>query len=189
MNQKDFFHSNFERVADDFYPTIDERVIDGLLAKKEINGLIVDPCSPNGSGIVDALNKRGKNAIGLPDAFADFAVADWVVTNPPFIRGLVDRIIYRQIERIQKGEILGAAFLLRSIFDFAKGRAPMFESNFYEGQIKLRFRVWWSDARDQEPKHNFVWHIWSASSLGFPYVKYYSAPYDPQYAVQKGASK
>jgi hypothetical protein len=131
---------------------------------------------------VDYLKQKSYDAICVGDAFSDFE-ASWVVTNTPYKRSQVDRIIYAQIERVRRGEVKGAAFLLRSIFDFAKTREPMFTDPLYSGKIHLCFRVFWSDARDMEPKHNYVWHVW-APGIKLP-PSYYYAPYDPHYAVKR----
>lgn len=31
-------------------------------------------------------------------------------------------------------------------------------------QIKLRFRPWWSESREAQPIHNYVWQVWSSSA-------------------------
>ena len=159
-----FVHSNFARVPNDFYPTIDSRCVYGFLEHFTPDGLCVDVCAPEGSGIVDTLKECGHNAAGLPDAFAESVTAQWIVTNPPYKRGLVDEIINCQIKRVENGEVFGLAVLLRSNFDFAKGRQAMFEHPLYFGQIKLRFRPWWSESREAQPIHNYVWQVWSMSA-------------------------
>jgi len=159
-----FVHSNFERVENDFYPTIDERCVRGFLEIFTPTGLCVDVCAPDGSGIVDTLIKYGYSALGIGDAFTDTVDAQWIITNTPYKRGLVDDIINRQIKRVEDGRVFGVACLLRSNFDFAKGRKEMFGHPNYYGQIKLRFRPWWSENRDAQPIHNYVWHIWTQSS-------------------------
>ena len=164
MAKVPFVHSNFERVPNDFYPTIDSRCIYGFLEHFAPDGLCVDVCAPEGSGIVDTLKECSYNAAGLPDAFAENITAQWIVTNPPYKRGLVDEIINRQIKRVECGEVFGLAVLLRSNFDFAKGRQAMFEHPLYFGQIKLRFRPWWSESREAQPIHNYVWQVWSMSA-------------------------
>lgn len=179
-----FFESNFERVEGDFYPTIDTRTIDGLLDKVNLYGRIVDPCADEGSGIVDYLVQKGYDAICVSDAFSEFE-ADFAVTNPPYLRDKVDRIVYAQIDRVRRSEVRGFASLHRSIFDFAKGRQPMFTDPLYSGKINLCFRVWWSDARDQEPKHNYVWHLWIPGVKILPHESYYYAPYDSRYTVKR----
>lgn len=161
-----YVQSNFPRVPNDYYPTIDKRCVYGFLEHFRNLGRVVDPCAPNGSGIVDTLLECGVAAEGLPDAFGEFE-ADWVVCNPPYVRGLVDDIIYRQIQRLQNGEVGGVAMLLRNNFAFAKSRKPMFQSEYYLGEIKLLFRPWWSDEHSKQPIHNFVWHIWKSQIFKF----------------------
>ena len=171
MAKVPFVHSNFERVANDFYPTIDSRCVYGFLEHFTPKGLCVDVCAPDGSGIVDTLKECGHNAAGLPDAFAENITAQWVITNTPYTRGLVDEIIYRQIKRVESGEVFGLACLLRSNFSFAKSRMPMFRDNpLYFGKIELLFRPWWSESREAQPIHNYVWQVWSASASPRPVV-------------------
>jgi hypothetical protein len=155
-----YVHSNFDRIEGDYYPTIDKRCVYGFLEHFNPTGLCVDPCAPSGSGIVDTLQECDYKAERLPDAFMDFT-ADWVVINPPYDRKIVDGIIHRQIQRVADGTVNGVACLLRANFDFAKSRKSMFRDNpFYRGQIKLLFRPWWSESRDAQPIHNYVWQIW-----------------------------
>jgi hypothetical protein len=166
-----YVHSGYERVKGDYYPTIDRRCVRGFLQHFQPRGLCADVCAPEGSGIVDALQELGYKAVGLPDAFAPEVKADWIVTNPPYDRRVVDGILERQIKRVVDGEVLGLAVLLRSNFDFAKSRAWMFDHPYYYGQIKLRFRPWWSEERTAQPIHNYVWHVWRWNEAG-PRVLY-----------------
>lgn len=170
-----FVHSNYKRKEGDFYPTIDKRCIYAFL-EHFTPGKCVDVCAPDGSGIVDTLNDCGYDAIGLPDAFPRTVKTKWIITNPPYSRPLVDKIINRQIERIAESQIYGLAVLLRSTFDHAKSRIDMFANNpFYAGQIKLMFRPWWSESREKQPIHNYVWQIWTADAFGgSPFIWYAS---------------
>lgn len=179
-----FFESKFNRVDGDFYPTIDTRVVDGLLDKVSLYGKIVDPCADQGSGIVDYLRQKNYDAFCVADAFSGFE-SDWIVTNPPYLRDKVNRIVYAQIDRVRRGETKGFASLHRSIFDFAKTRTPMFTDPLYSGKIHLCFRVWWSEERDMEPKHNYVWHLWIPGVKILPHESYYYAPYDSRYTVRR----
>lgn len=185
MKDSDFFASRFPRISGDNYQTTDTRTVDGLLHFMKpygFGGRIVDPCADQGSGITNYLKELGYDAHNHGDAFARFP-SDWITTNPPFTRKKVDQIIYAQLTRLMRDETKGVAILVRSIFDFAKTREPMFTSSLYSGKIHLCFRVWWSDERDQEPKHNYVWHIWKPG-LKLPPCYYYP-PYDPRYAVER----
>lgn len=171
--QSPFVHSNFDRIENDDYQTIDKRCIYGFLEYFTPSGLCIDVCSSNGSGIIDTLKECGydKSIYGI-DAFDDKSIsAQWIITNPPYTRGLVDKIINRQIKRMDEEEISGLAILLRSNFDFAKSRWDMFHHYSYCGQIKLLFRPWWSDDKSASPIHNFVWHIWKLPPSS-PIVRY-----------------
>lgn len=169
-----YVHSNFERVEGDFYPTIDERCVYGFLEHFSPDGLCVDMCAPDGSGIVNTLLDCGIQAECVTDAFQTGIVAQWGVTNPPYDRKVVDKIILRQIERVKRLELWGLAVLLRTNFDHAKSRQVMFKNcPYYHGQIKLLFRPWWSENHDKQPIHNYVWHIWLANNGTRP-ITYYA---------------
>lgn len=161
-----YVHSNYERIEDDNYQTVDPRCVQALVETASIiRGKIVDCCSPNGSGIVDKLRSLGFVADGMSDAFSLTEDVDWIVSNPPYKRGLVDKIIWRQIERLEFEHVFGVAMLLRSNFDFAKSRWGMFNNLWYFGQVRMMFRPWWSEDKKAQPIHNFVWHIWTASCM------------------------
>jgi hypothetical protein len=165
-----YVHSGYERIADDNYQTIDVRCIHALRSVVRLSGNIVDCCSPSGSGIVNFLIDEGYRAAGVGDAFGDIE-ATWIVSNPPYKRGLVDKIINAQIDRI--GYVEGVAMLLRNNFDFAKSRYDMFTHKFYWGAIHMMFRPWWTEDRTAQPIHNYVWHIWSLWAEKEPVVKYW----------------
>lgn len=168
-----YVHSNYARRENDDYPTIDTRCVDGLMSLGIVVSPIVDVCSPSGSAIVDYLDSLNYIAIGVGDAFGEIPASNWIVTNTPYKKNEVNSFIERQVERIKAGEVLGAAFLLRTNFDHAKTRKYLFEHPLYYGQIKLCFRPYWTVERKHSPIHNYVWHIWSASARGFPKVWYY----------------
>jgi hypothetical protein len=170
--KKAYVHSNYERKADDDYQTLDRRCIDALVDCVPMAGDIVDCCSPNGSGIVKFLVERGFRARGVGDAFSDFET-DWIVTNPPYDRGLVDKILTEQIVRVQLAEVVGFAALLRNNFDFAKSRYDMFTCKQYHGQIHMMFRPWWSEEKKHQPIHNYVWHVWGKRVSEEPFVRYW----------------
>ena len=165
MKKVPFVHSSFERVENDFYPTIDKRCIYGFLEHVNFTGDSADVCAPDGSGIATALRECGKVCHEFPDALQDNLFVQWVITNPPYKRGLVDEIINRQIKRIADGEVYGVACLLRSNFSFAKSRTQMFRDNkYYAGRIELLFRPWWNEKREAQPIHNYVWQLWRADA-------------------------
>lgn len=180
MAQSPYVKSNYPRVPGDYYPTLDKRCVYALLQSFTIpkDAIIFDVCAPQGSGIIDTLNEQGRqNAFCKPDAFEEMVAADWIATNPPFSRPLVDQIIERQIERVRRNEVSGFACLLRTNFDHAKSRQHIFKDEpLYFGQIKMLFRPEWFKVKKKKgPIHNYVWHIWHYSlkgRTGSPFVMY-----------------
>lgn len=168
-----YVHSNYERIADDNYQTVDPRCVRGLVESIEIRGTIVDICAPNGSKIVDHLTELGYTALGYEDAYIDRVWGNWIVTNTPFKKGIVDAIVSRQIHRVKTGEVFGFAALLRTNFDHAKSRKSMFKNEHYYGQVKLCFRPYWTEERKHSPIHNYVWHIWSLDAGEYPRTLYW----------------
>jgi len=180
MSNNPYVRSNYERIKDDNYQTIDERCIKALIYKYPITTIspIIDVCAPNGSSIVDSLLKQGFKSFGVSDAFMDGIEADWIITNPPYKRNMVDKIIERQIRRIEQKEVFSLAVLLRTSFDHAITRQHLFNNRYYAGQFKLLFRPYWSEERKASPIHNYVWHIWSyfTNPTQRPYVIYLYPP-------------
>lgn len=180
MTQNYFVKSKYPRRDGDFYPTIDSRCITALVetlpALKIMS--IIDPCAPDGSGIVDSLLAMGISAKGTPDAYDKKLKADFIVTNPPYKLGVVDKIIKAQIDRVadSSSPFIGACMLLRTGFDHAKKYKYLFKDcPFYAGQIKLTFRPRWIEDSKGAPIHNYVWHVWEAGKLTkrLAWVKYW----------------
>jgi len=186
MNKSDIYYSAFERRANDNYPTIDTRIMDGLIANAPVLGKIVDPCAKDGSAIVSYLQLLGAKAYGLQDAYEDFT-ADCIVTNPPFSKDVVNKIVWRQIENVVNNKAKFFYLLVRINWDFAKTRKAMFDHPYYAGEIKLLFRPWWTEERNQEPKHNYVWHLWYKDGWAHKQIHHYLPPYEERYAVRKNA--
>lgn len=163
---KPYVHSNYERIKDDDYKTIDSRCVQALIDTIFIrtDSSIIDCCSPSGSGIVSALNGLGYSAEGRDDAFGDW-ISDWNIFNPPYTKNLVDKIIWKQIEGLEQERFRGVALLVRNNFDFAKKRFDLFNHRYYVGQVHMMFRPYWSEDRKAEPIHNYVWHIWKVRAI------------------------
>lgn len=193
--QTPLMNSNFDRREKDFYPTIDTRCLDGLLYYFTLPRImrIVDVCADQGSALVDQLQGAGySSASGVGDAYMDGATlqqeaggkVDWIITNTPYELSVVDKIIMRQVERVQSREIVAAAFLLRSTFDHAARRRTMFDNPAYAGQIKLCFRPWWTESRDKSPFHSYAWQIFKLNDpMADPFALRYYAPYEKRYAA------
>lgn len=165
-----YVKSNFERNPDDHYPTIDDRCVRALWESWSIPTPIWEPCAPTGSGIADAWPGEvictGKDA-DQPDGFRS------IVTNPPYDRAIVDGIVESIVERIGYHGAEVAALLMRTAWDHARSRRCLFDHPSYAGQVKMRFRPWWSEDRTKQPIHNYVWHIWDRRHRGEPVVRYW----------------
>lgn len=172
-----FVRSGHARVKDDNYQTVDPRCVKALIETINIpkTKAIVDCCSPNGSGILQSLSDfEYKNLTGL-DLYYQNAWCDWNIFNPPYERNLVDKIILTQIDNLNGGMTKdGVACLLRTGFDHAKTRKPIFKDcKHYAGQIKMLFRPVWFLDTDTTPIHNYVWHIWMKDWCKPPTVWYW----------------
>lgn len=170
-----YVHSRFQRKESDHYPTIDSRCVQALVDTWIISGVVVDCCAPQGSGIVDELNRLGCVRAVCADDVLYMDPADWIVTNPPYKRGLVDTIATDIVAKVRTGAVRGAALLMRANWDLAACRAELFADPLYRGQTRMRFRPFWSDDRKAQPVHNFSWHIWSPGS-GEPIIRYWPKP-------------
>jgi hypothetical protein len=172
-----FVRSGRERIKDDNYQTIDPRCTQALVETLRLTGgiTVADCCSPSGSGILDYFEGTNVETKTCDDAFVDRLDCDWNIFNPPYKRGEVDKIIYRQIQRLADGDTrIGIAILLRTSFDHAKTRQPMFKNNpLYAGQLKMLFRPIWFTDGDSTPIHNYSFFIFSRNWNKPPQVWYW----------------
>ncbi len=177
-----FVHSNYERKENDDYQTIDERCVTALLDTFNIQSNlfvgkyheITDICGSHGSGIINTLLKKGFiNAICEDDAFSSEITGDWVITNPPYDRKIVNSYVEHCFKLMDSKKIYAAAFLMRANWDMAQSRSHLFDNDKYYGQIRMRFRPWWSEERKAQPIHNYVWHIWTNGNNKTPTIHYW----------------
>lgn len=162
-----FVHSGYERKENDDYQTIDHRCIDALVESiPELllkDDRVVDFCGSHGSGIVTRLNELGIYSEGAKEAFTDHGQFDWIISNPPYDRKVVDDFANHALNHLEflgKQNTRGVAFLMRANWDFAACRQNLFDRQDYMMQIRMRFRPWWSEERTAQPIHNYVWHVW-----------------------------
>ncbi len=160
MSNVPFVHSGYERKENDDYQTVDKRCVLALVESVPLFGECVDICGSHGSGIVNALREYRHDAYAAPEAFARHEEYEWIVTNPPYDRKVVNKYVEHALAHVQEGLVVGAAFLMRANWDFAASRAKFFDSPLYAGQVRMRFRPWWTEERSAQPIHNYVWHIW-----------------------------
>jgi hypothetical protein len=166
MTKVPYVHSGYARKENDDYQTIDPRCVDALVESVNLCEYITDICAPNGSGILRRLAEKGfQHLNGMQDAFGDLDSTNWIITNPPYDRKIVDRFVETAIKHIQSRKVYGACFLMRANWDFASSRARFFDSPLYTRQIRMRFRPWWSEERKAQPIHNYVWHVWERTHI------------------------
>jgi hypothetical protein len=175
MSKVPFVHSGYERKENDDYQTVDKRCVQALIQSTSVGGKMIDICGSHGSSIVNILLQEGFGyAYAAPEAFVKHEGFDWIVTNPPYDRRVVDKYIEHSLAHIQKNLVYGAAFLMRANWDFASSRTKFFDHGLYAGQIRMRFRPWWTEERTAQPIHNYVWHIWSCNVCEEgPIIKYW----------------
>ena len=164
-----YVHSGYARKENDDYQTVDGRCVTALVDTLKTSDLwlakvhtIVDICGSHGSGIIRSLSNLGyRNVSAASEAFAAHT-ANWIITNPPYDRSIVDKYVKHVLRFINLGHVSHAAFLMRANWDMAQSRAVFFDNPYYHGQIRMRFCPWWSEERKAQPIHNYVWHIWSS---------------------------
>lgn len=167
MSKVPFVHSGYERKENDDYQTIDPRCVAALVQSVTLCDYITDICASHGSGILDQLAQHGfEHLRGMEDAFGPYPGGNWIVTNPPYDRKIVDSFVSRALDLIKNRKAYGACFLMRANWDLASSRAKFFDNPMYYGQVRMRFRPWWSEERKAQPIHNYVWHVWKHRTSG-----------------------
>ena len=154
--------SNFPRVADDNYVTVDPRCISVLCNNWDIPSGAVDPCTRGGDS--------GLRPV-IAGAFSSLAEANVraAITNPPYRLPDVDLIHKKLIQLVVDDELDVAATLMRVQWDCAKRRADYWQWPF-AASIRLQFRPWWSDNRSKQPIHSYQWLVWDRRHNGRPMV-------------------
>lgn len=178
MSKVPFVHSGYERKENDDYQTVDKRCVLALMQSTSVGGKMIDICGSHGSSIVNTILQEGYGyAFAAPEAFGKHEGFDWIVTNPPYDRRVVDKYVEHALAHLEQNLVFGAAFLMRANWDFASTRAKFFDSDLYAGQVRMRFRPWWTEERTAQPIHNYVWHLWTRIPNGEPpFIIYWPKP-------------
>lgn len=171
MSQRD---SGYERKERDLYET------------PEWVTLALGPHLPKGQwGIWEPAAGSGKMARALEkmghfvhqtdiDTGQDFLLSEKpsfthaIVTNPPY--AIVDEFIERSLAFINFGFV---AMLLRTDFDHAKTRRPIFADNsLFAKKVVLTRRIQWFEDSKGSPSFNHAWFIWDNDHQGPPTLAY-----------------
>jgi hypothetical protein len=180
--------SQFERLADDNYFTIDAPwIIPALCRAINIEGPILEPCAGRGHMVrklralgfdVSAADLHAYENPLVPDIEASAGVFDlkslrgyrWLVTNVPYADQ--DRILAHVLP-IAARDGCTVATLARSEWTSARERSALVHANpRFAGEIALTKRPIWiehmpGDER-RSPRHPFSWFIWSPEPVAEP---------------------
>lgn len=93
-----------------------------------------------------------------------------IVTNPPY--NLAPEFIWHAMHLLEP--VRGwAAFLLRTDFDHARGRAALFgDCRQFACKIVLRRRIRWFEDKPGSPSFNHAWFVWDWKHAGAPVLRY-----------------
>lgn len=175
MSKIAFVHSNFDRLPDENYQTVDERCVRGLYESWPFPTPLYEPCSPQGSGIADAWPGSvilGTSAFERPPAGVKSAA-----TNPPYKPHKLCTAIVGHIKQwVQEGHIIVGAALIRANWDYAVSRNKLLSGAPYAGTVKLCFRPRWFEKKEGEkgPIHNYQWIIFDSRHFGEPITRYWT---------------
>ena len=184
--------SQFERLADDNYFTIDAPwIIPALCRAINIEGPILEPCAGRGHMVrklralgfdVSAADLHAYENPLVPDIEASAGVFDlkslrgyrWLVTNLPYADQ--DGIL-TQVLPIAARDGCTVATLARSEWTSAKERSALVHENpRFAGEIALTRRPRWIEHRpgteQKSPRHWFSWFIWSPDLVAEPFLRF-----------------
>jgi hypothetical protein len=128
-------HSGYPRDKNDFYLEPDW-CVEQMLDAVSFDGAIHDPCCGIGT-IVSAAQRRGIAATGadlidraegrfpVVDFFADTAVRENIVSNPPFHRGKLEQVLEHALRHVVPGGRI--ALLTAMQFLNSQGRYHLFD--------------------------------------------------------------
>ena len=186
----DIAPSNFERVENDGYLTIDAPwVVPALLRSVTITGPVLEPAAGQGhisfelgrAGLdVTSFDMRRYRNPLVPDIregdIRKLAALDgfaWVVTNLPY-----DDLAELASHLIELGarDRCGVALLLRAEWFAPKARRELVhEHSHFAGKVLLTSRPRWVEPSPEPkgPRHNFAWGVWSATPRkGDPWLRF-----------------
>jgi hypothetical protein len=119
-----------------------------------------------------------------PDGFLDFLRVDkldWVedickfkpeliVTNPPY-GALAEEFVKRAIHltKATRGKVI---MIMRSDWDTAKRRMPLFRHGTFRAKAVMTFRPRWIEDTTTGPRFSYAWYLWDWENCGPPSLVY-----------------
>lgn len=172
----------YERRAGDFYPT-PAWVTECLLDTVPLRGVLWEPCAGQGA-MAKVIAERGYQVVATDLSWMDdpvFPVVGGVdalrsplpagvrsvVTNPPYARELLPRLVEHWLQLLQP--VVGQlCLLLRSLWGESQGgQARTSKHPAYHGRLKLPARIRWLEGTLEDkgvsPQHDHCWLCWDWS--------------------------
>jgi hypothetical protein len=157
--------SNFERREADFYPTPQAATVPLIPYLRGIRSF-AEPCSGDGA-LVRHLESFGLRCVYAGDirngqdalALDHYGAADAIITNPPYTRAVMHRLI-GHFQRIAPTWLL-----LETDWAFTKQAAPFMPSC---SDIVSVGRLRWIEGTAMSGKQNFAWYRFDARHLAGP---------------------
>lgn len=173
MSQRD---SGYARMADDRYET-PAWVTKSLIPHIPLGTRIWEPAAGSGKMVYE-LRRNGYDTRGTDVATGtDFlnATCDWlanaIITNPPYF--LAQEFIKHALKLMKEPSGI-VAMLLRTDFDHAKTRKPIFgEHRAFAKKLVLTKRIRWIEGSKGSPSFNHAWFIWDWKHEGPPTLAYH----------------
>ena len=171
--------SGRERIPEDDYPTIDDRVVSWLDAHFPLTGLhIWEPACGDGT-MVRSLERHGAKVVLATDIkmgfdflaprrFLQRPQVDLVCTNPPYSGDKPEQFVRRALRLAPAAWVI---MLFRHEWICAKGRRDLFLDLRFFAKGVLDFRPFWFEG-GRSPRHPFAWLVWCPAGMdhGGPFL-------------------
>lgn len=172
MSQRD---SGYERKERDLYETPEWVTLALAPHIPEYVGWILEPAAGSGK-MVRALQSLG-HTVEATDIETGFDFLDCgrvghdaIITNPPYVDA--EEFVTHALDLMQYNAGF-VAMLLRTDFDHAQTRAPLFAGHrAFSKKVVLTKRIRWFEDSKGSPSFNHAWFIWDWTHEGAPTLAY-----------------
>lgn len=180
--------SGHARVPNDFYGTVDTGCTYALLSFLDAQGrgvagkTVWEPaagqghiskvCRLRGAEVVESdIAPQTEDAVRFDFTTGDRPHldfgdkgADFVITNPPYKRAVIDAFMSRCVALANAGKT--CALLMRNEVDSAGTRHKFFTGcPVFDTKLTLLWRPRWIAGSTGSPRHNYAWFIWSPAAV------------------------
>lgn len=161
----------------DFYET-PKWAIDALLRREGFEGMILEPCCGKGAiskvleqygyKVISSDISTGDNIYGKKgiDALSINKISDNIITNPPFNKHILNKIV----EHLSSIYIKKMALLLRLTFLESEGRRELLSALPLKAVYVFSSRVTMYPENEEKPKNSgttaYAWFVWEKGYVG-----------------------